>query len=297
MGGPIVNKTFSVADRVNFIKKMEQEEFDLLIVGGGINGAGVARDAASRGMRVALVEAKDFSEGTSSRSSKLIHGGLRYLENFDFHLVFEALSERALLFEIAPHLVHPLRFMIPLYKNSRVGPFKMGLGMWLYDTLALFQTPEMHEYFPKEKALKQIPILKSKELRGAFLYSDAYMDDDRLTIETLRSANELGAISVNHVAAEEPLFNPLGELMGFKCRDHIGQKLYEVRAKHIVSTVGPWTDYFGKKSFKKMEKHYASIKRGSFDIFEKKFTSFLCCSYGSPRADSFLEFREVIRLL
>ena len=118
---------------------MSEEIYDLVVIGGGITGAGVARDAASRGMTVALVEQQDFAQGTSSRSSKLIHGGIRYLENYEFHLVFEALAERRLLFEIAPNLVHPLRFVLPLYKGARVGMFLMGLGMWLYDALSMFE--------------------------------------------------------------------------------------------------------------------------------------------------------------
>ena len=116
-------KGFSFQKRLINITKMQKQTYDLVIVGGGITGAGVARDAASRGMKVALIEARDFSEGTSSRSSKLIHGGIRYLENLEFGLVFEALSERSHLFEMAPHLVHPLRFMLPVYKDSRVGMF------------------------------------------------------------------------------------------------------------------------------------------------------------------------------
>src|SRR3954447_4902313 len=109
------------------MRKMAEDVFDLVIIGGGITGAGAARDAASRGMKVALIEARDFAFGTSSRSSKLIHGGIRYLENLEFHLVFESLSERRILFQIAPHLVHPLRFILPIYQGLRVGMFKMGL--------------------------------------------------------------------------------------------------------------------------------------------------------------------------
>ena len=138
-------KAFNAQVRADNIEKLQTEEFDLLIIGGGITGAGVARDAASRGMKVGLLNANDFAFGTSSRSSKLIHGGVRYLENYEFSLVFEALSERARLFTIAPHLVHPLRFMIPVFKSSRVGMFLMGLGMWLYDCLSLFEAPELHE--------------------------------------------------------------------------------------------------------------------------------------------------------
>src|SRR6218665_2545220 len=149
-------KSFSPADRAVNLQKLQSQVFDLVIIGGGINGAGVARDATMRGMKVALIEARDFAEGTSSRSSKLIHGGIRYLENMEFKLVFEALNERTRLFEMAPHLVHPLRFMIPLYSDSRVGMFKMGLGMWLYDALCLFQAPEMHERLNAEQTMERM---------------------------------------------------------------------------------------------------------------------------------------------
>ena len=127
-------KKFDFNKRAQNLNHLEENIFDVLIIGGGINGAGIARDATSRGMKVALIEANDFASGTSSRSSKLIHGGIRYLENLEFKLVFEALSERSLLFEIAPHLVHQLKFMIPLFKSSRVGMFKICLlytSLWL----------------------------------------------------------------------------------------------------------------------------------------------------------------------
>ena len=156
--------TFSLTDRQTALHKFANEEFDLVIIGGGINGAGIARDAVTRGMKVALVEARDFASGTSSRSSKLIHGGIRYLENLEFHLVFEALNERTKLFKIAPHLVHPLRFMIPLYQGGRVGMTKMGLGMWLYDALSLFEAPEMHERLNHDESLVRQPLMQGKDL-------------------------------------------------------------------------------------------------------------------------------------
>lgn len=242
-------KTFSRADRTANLTKMETDVFDLCIIGGGINGAGVARDAASRGLKIALVEANDFASGTSSRSSKLIHGGIRYLENLEFHLVFEALNERTKLFEMAPHLVHPLRFMIPLYKNSRVGMFKMGLGMWLYDALALFQAPEMHERLDDEESLKRMPTLQPSELVGSYVYSDAYMDDDRLVHETLRSANESGAVCANFVKATGAHFDANGKINAVHCEDQLGGKKFSVRARHVVSCVGPWTDDLGPKLF------------------------------------------------
>lgn len=243
-------KRFSNAERPQIIQKMQDELFDLCIIGGGINGAGVARDAASRGMRVALIEGKDFASGTSSRSSKLIHGGIRYLENLEFHLVFEALNERTKLFEMAPHLVHPLRFMIPLYKNSRVGMFKMGLGMWLYDALALFQAPEMHERLNAHESLERMPTLQPDQLCGSYIYSDAYMDDDRLVHETLRSAYELGALCVNYVKAVGAQFNAEVKIEAVECEDQITAQKFKIRAKHVVSCVGPWTDELGPKLLK-----------------------------------------------
>ncbi|OQW54643.1 MAG: hypothetical protein A4S09_05665 [Proteobacteria bacterium SG_bin7] len=238
--------SFSFQDRANNIARFENEIFDLVIVGGGITGAGVARDACSRGMKVALVEAKDFASGTSSRSSKLIHGGLRYLENLEFHLVFEALSERRTLLEIAPHLVHPLKFFLPLYQNSRVGMFKLGLGMWLYDILSQFDAPEMHQRFDSKETIEEISILNPRGLVGSFSYYDAYMDDDRLVYETLRSAHNLGMAAANYCGADNPEFVK-GKLVSIGVTDELSKKSFRVRGKHFISAVGPWTDIFGSK--------------------------------------------------
>ncbi len=249
-------KKFSTLSRQSNIAKMREGEFDLVIIGGGINGAGAAREASLRGMKVALIEARDFASGTSSKSSKLIHGGLRYLENLDFKLVFEALNERTKLFEMAPHLVHPLRFLIPLYETSRVSMFKMGLGMWLYDALALFQTPEMHERLNAQETLERMPVLAAHKLLGSFVYSDAYMDDDRLVLETLRSANDHGAICANYVKATGASFHADGTLLGVEVADQLStnSQPFLLRGKHFISTVGPWTDHFGDSLFKDWKK-------------------------------------------
>lgn len=236
---------FSVKTRTQNINKMKSQKFDLLIIGGGITGAGVARDAALRGLKVALVEANDFAYGTSSRSSKLIHGGIRYLENLEFHLVFEALSERSKLFHIAPHLVHPLRFMIPIFQNSRVGLFKMGMGMLLYDMLALFQTPEMHEKLYAKETKKRMPIVRSDDLEGSVVYSDAYMDDDRLVHETLRAANEAGALCANYVKVLSSTIAD-GKVKSLQVSDALTSEKFKIECEHVVSTVGPWTDLVGE---------------------------------------------------
>lgn len=233
--------TFSQHDRDFILGRLTTEIFDLVIIGGGITGAGAARDATSRGMKVALIEARDFAEGTSSRSSKLVHGGIRYLENFEFGLVFEALSERRLLFELAPHLVHPLRFVLPLYRGGRVGMFKMGLGMWLYDALSMFEAPELNERLNVSESLERLPLLQSKDLLGSYVYSDAYMDDARLVIETLRSAVAQGAASVSRVSADDADMVE-GKVHSVGCTDKLTGRRFRVRGRHVISTVGPWTD-------------------------------------------------------
>ncbi|MGZ3769255.1 MAG: FAD-dependent oxidoreductase [Bdellovibrio sp.] len=246
-------KKFSFTERNQMIAEMKEQTFDLVVIGGGINGAGVARDASARGMKVALIEARDFASGTSSKSSKLIHGGIRYLENMEFKLVFEALSERTKLFEMAPHLVHPLRFMIPLYKESRVGMFKMGLGMWLYDALSLFQAPELHERLDAQDSLKRMPAIRGTDLLGSYIYSDAYMDDDRLVHETMRAANENGALCLNYVKAVGAQFNN-GKISAVNCEDQVSHEKFAIKAKHVVSSVGPWTDEVGQTLLKDWKK-------------------------------------------
>ncbi|MFN9066955.1 MAG: glycerol-3-phosphate dehydrogenase/oxidase [Bdellovibrionales bacterium] len=247
-------KEFSHKARLENIQKMQNETFDFVSVGGGINGAGIARDAVSRGMKVALVEAADFSSGTSSRSSKLIHGGIRYLENYEFKLVFEALNERTKLFEMAPHLVHPLRFMIPLYESSRVGMGLMGLGMWLYDALSLFQAPELHERLSAKSSLLRMPILKPQGLKGSFIYSDAYMDDDRLVHETLRAANEEGLIAANYCKAGALDFSNEGNFQALNVTDQLSKEGFKIKARHLICAAGPWTDELGQTFFKDWKK-------------------------------------------
>lgn len=239
----------SLQERNEAVKSFETEIFDICVIGGGIIGAGAARDAASRGMKTCLIEQNDFASGTSSRSSKLIHGGIRYLENLEFGLVFEALNERHVLFEIAPHLVHPLSFILPLYQGGRVGMFKMGLGMWLYDALALMHAPKFHERLSSREAVLKVPSLKETALSGAYLYSDAYMDDDRLVIETLRSAARFGSRIANYVKAGRGQMDDKGKLRALEVTDLVQNKKILIKAKHFVSTVGPWTDQFASTLF------------------------------------------------
>jgi glycerol-3-phosphate dehydrogenase len=261
--------SYSYKDREKNIHRMASEEFDLAIIGGGITGAGIARDAASRGLRVALVEANDFASGTSSRSSKLIHGGVRYLENLEFGLVFEALSERAQLFKMAPHLVHPLRFMIPVYESSRVGLWKLRLGMWLYDLLALFETPQMHESLDPDEVAERVPGIETQGLTGAVEYSDAYTDDDRLVIETLRDAHRMGAVSANYTKVIAGIRQ--GEVIqSLEVNDQLSGQTFMLKAKQVVSGVGPWTDVLGHHLDPKDWQNRLRPTKGVHLVFSKK---------------------------
>jgi glycerol-3-phosphate dehydrogenase len=267
--------SLSAHARSKNIQTLKDQTFDLLVIGGGITGAGVARDAASRGMKVALVETRDFAWATSSRSSKLVHGGIRYLEQYEFGLVFEALSERQRLFEIAPHLVHPLKFAIPLYKSGRVRPWLMKLGMMLYDFLSLYDAPELHASYSAKELLQDYPLLQSEELLGGFTYYDAYMDDDRLVHETLRSAARFGAVAVNFVRAENSLWKD-GRIHAVEVQDLKSQAgRWPLRARHVVSCVGPWTDALGssllpqwKPMMRPSKGVHLTFERGRLDLKE-----------------------------
>lgn len=250
----------STGDRKKQILKAESNLFDLVIIGGGITGAGIARDASSRSMKVALFEKDEFASGTSSRSSKLIHGGIRYLENLEIGLVFEALRERAILFEIAPHLIHPLSFLLPIYKNSRIGMTKMNLGLWLYDLLAFCGggSSTMHQRLNVSETVNQAP-LKQTDLLGSFIYQDASTDDRMLTIETIRSAQRQGALCMNHAFVEKVISkNNQSDTVQIQCaKTH---KRFYVRAKHFVGALGPWVDIFGQKNFNKWKSHLHPTK-------------------------------------
>jgi glycerol-3-phosphate dehydrogenase len=229
-------------NRAECIRRLRAEPFEVVVMGGGITGAAAARDAASRGLRTALVEARDFGEGTSSRSSRLIHGGLRYLEQFELDLVFEASRERRTLLRIAPHMVRPLEFLFPLYREGRVGRLTMTAGMWLYDALSLFRNIERHQMLSEGDVLWREPTLSPEGLLGGARYFDAQVDDARLVLATVRSAVEMGAAAANRLAAE--ILVEEGRARGVRVRDAEagGASEWEIRASVVVNATGPWTD-------------------------------------------------------
>lgn len=216
--------------------------FDLMVVGGGITGCGVARDAALRGLRVLLVDQGDIGKGTSSRSSKLVHGGLRYLEHGQIGLVFESVSERRVLMGIAPHLVKPLPFLFPVYKKHRRSPLVLDIGMWLYDGLSLFRSPRMHRRLSSSDVAQEEPSLDREGLKAAELYYDCGTDDARLTLETALDAQAHGATVLPWCRVEAFVMGSMGRLRGARLKDRLEGDSFDVTASAIVNATGPWTD-------------------------------------------------------
>lgn len=218
------------------------EVYDLVIIGGGIVGSGAARDAAMRGLSVCLIEQRDLAFGTSSRSSKLVHGGLRYLEMGEFSLVFEAVSERRVLMEIAPHLVQPLGFVFPVYHGARHGVFTINLGMWIYDGLSLFRSPKIHRNLSPAEAAAEEPALRSADLQGAPLYYDCSTDDARLTLENAIDAQRHGATVLTWTKVVAIHRDGAGKAVGVRVRDQISGEERDVGARSLLNATGPWTD-------------------------------------------------------
>ena len=223
------------------LEQITAQPADLLVIGGGITGAGVARDAAMRGLRTVLVEQHDFGSGTSSRSSRLVHGGLRYLETGDLKLVLEANRERRILLRIAPHLVWPLPFVFPLHRGDRIPLWQLAAAMWVYDALALFRNVRMHRMLGKRALLEAEPMLRERGLLGGARFYDAQCDDARLTLATIRSAVHHGALVANYTAVRS-LERTAGRVVGAQLEDRLAGARGALRASVVVNATGPWAD-------------------------------------------------------
>ncbi|MCE9671879.1 glycerol-3-phosphate dehydrogenase [Myxococcus stipitatus] len=223
------------------LRALATETFDVLVIGGGVTGAGSARDAVLRGLKVALVEREDFASGTSSRSSRLIHGGLRYLEHGHLGLVFESSIERQRLLKLAPHLVRPLAFVWPVYEGSRVPRWKLNAGLMLYDALSLFRNVKGYQRLNTRQVHDAEPGLRTEELKGGARYYDAATDDARLTLANALGASEAGAVVLNHASVRR-LTVEAGHANGAVVVDHLSGREITVRARCIVNATGPWSD-------------------------------------------------------
>ena len=255
---------------------------DVLVIGGGITGAGVALDAAARGYRVGLIERGDFASGTSSRSTKLVHGGIRYLPELDFPLVREALIERGRLLRNAPHLARPLSFVLPLYASSRrpVGlpvapPFGIGLGaildtgLWLYDQLAGKENVGEHRRISVAEVAERAASLTPDGLKTGFIYYDAQADDARLTLAVLRSAAERGALLANYVEATGFVRGAGGRVAGVVVRDRLSGETHTISARHVVNATGVWAEAVERLAGEAQELEIAPSK-GAHLVFARE---------------------------
>jgi glycerol-3-phosphate dehydrogenase len=223
--------------------RLEAETFDLCVVGGGINGAAVARDAVLRGMTVALLEKADFASGTSSRSTKLVHGGVRYLQQGDVALVLESCRERDLLrTKIAPHLVRAQRFVFPIYDDDSTPVWQLRVGLTLYDLLAGFQNVARHKHLTVAALREREPALASEGLQGGALYYDCWTDDARLTLETALAARGCGAAVLNHAEVASFEKDSTGRVVAAEVHDRLGSRRAVVRARAFINVAGPWLD-------------------------------------------------------
>jgi len=234
-------KPFSSEQRVKWIQEVQQEEFDLVVIGGGITGAGIALDAAARGMKVVLLEKGDFASGTSSKSTKLIHGGLRYLKQFDFWLVKEVGSERAIVHRLAPHLVLPEKMLLPLIEGGSYGKWLTSIGLKVYDILAQVEGEDQRQMVEKKEAKALEPLLPKKILKGAGYYAEYRTDDARLTLENIKTSLAYGAKALNYSEVVGFLYEN-DQVRGVTVKDGKGEETYSIRSRYVISAAGPWVD-------------------------------------------------------
>lgn len=236
-----IQNQFTTLTRENQLNEILAKKFDLLVIGGGITGAGIALDAASRGISVCLIEKNDFASGTSSRSTKLIHGGLRYLKQFDFKLVRDSGTERAVAYKNAPHVVLPEKMLLPIVEKGSYGKLMTSIGLAVYDRLARVKKEERRKMLNKKQTLAVEPKLRKDILKGGGYYTEYRTDDARLTIEVIKTAQNNGANCLNYIKADDFLYDN-GKVVGVRATDLILNKEIELKASEVVSATGPWSD-------------------------------------------------------
>lgn len=236
-----MDTSLSAKMRARYLQDMSAKKLDVLVIGGGITGAGIAWDASCRGMSVGLVEMNDFASGTSGRSTKLIHGGLRYLKQGEIGLVREVGSERALLHRSAPHLVEPIPMLLPIYKKGTYGYFASSVGLYLYDWLAGVKRSERRKMFRRESTLTLEPLFRKEGLKGSGYYYEYRTDDARLTVEVVKSARAKGAHIANYAKVREFIYRG-GKVAGAQVEDQLSGETYAIYAKKIINAAGPWVD-------------------------------------------------------
>lgn len=235
-------KSFSFNGRQELLSGIENEHYDVIIIGGGITGTGIALDCVTRGLKTLLVEMQDFAAGTSSRSTKLVHGGLRYLKQFEVGMVAEVGKEREVVYRNAPHVTHPEWMLLPIYRKGTFGKYSTSLGLKVYDFLAGVKRNERRKMLTREESLRKEPLLKKKDLLGAGYYVEYRTDDARLTIEVAKTAYANGVDLLNYVKAESFKYDANGKVAGLYIRDILDEERYLVMGKKIINATGPWVE-------------------------------------------------------
>lgn len=261
---------FSEETRVNNLKKMSEKELDILVIGGGITGAGIVLDGVTRGLDMGMVEMRDFGSGTSSRSTKLVHGGLRYLQQFEVKTVAEVGQERAVVYENAPQITTPLKMVLPFYKGGTFGPLTTAIGLDMYDFLARVKRSERKFMLNKEESLKREPLIRAEGLKGTGVYVEYRTDDSRLTLETIKKASELGAHVANYTKVTKLLYShETGQVIGVRALDVVNKVEYPIYAKRVVNAAGPWVDNIREMDNSKKGK-YLHLTKGVHLVFDGK---------------------------
>lgn len=260
---------FSIIDRETQILKLQTQKFDIAIIGGGVTGAGIALDAASRGLQVCLVEKNDFASGTSNKSTKLIHGGLRYLKQFEIGLVRESGSERAIVHKLAPHLVIPEKMLLPLTKGGTYGKLMTSIGLRVYDFLADVEYEDRRRMLNIDETLDKEPLLDKNTVLGGGLYSEYRTDDARLTIEILKKAADFGATIINYCHMESFNYDDHSKIDSLNCIDYNTKKHLKIKAANYISATGPWVDLLRKKD-QSLNNKYLHLTKGVHLVFPHK---------------------------
>lgn len=281
---------FSKQTRQDNIEKMQKAPLDLLVIGGGITGAGITLDAQDRGLQVGVLEMRDFASGTSSRSTKLVHGGLRYLKQFEIKVVQEVGQERAIVYENAPHVTTPLWMVLPFYKGGTFGSFTTAIGLAMYDHLAKVKKNERRYMLKPERAVEKEPYLKKNGLKGAGVYVEYRTDDARLTIEVLKKAAEKGAYIANYVKVERFIYDVEGRVKGVYFHDELTGETGQIYAKKIINASGPWVDDLRELDDSKKGKTMHLTKGVHLVIDESKFPISNAIYFDTPFDDKRMMF-------
>ncbi|ULM96762.1 glycerol-3-phosphate dehydrogenase/oxidase [Peribacillus frigoritolerans] len=261
---------FSNIYREETVETLKKEKFDVVVIGGGITGAGIALDATTRGLKVALVEMQDFAAGTSSRSTKLVHGGLRYLKQFEIKMVAEVGKEREIVYENGPHVTTPEWMLLPMHKGGTFGKFSTSIGLRVYDFLAGVKKSERRKMLSADETLKREPLVKKEGLKGGGYYVEYRTDDARLTIEVMKAAVDKGATPINYTKVDKLLYEN-GKVNGVQVADLLSGDAYEIYADKVINAAGPWVDSIREKDQSKQGKTLKLSKGVHVVIDQSKF--------------------------